>query len=188
MSRKILTRLSAFWAPLDFSSPWKHQADLFRSYWRIYGGKKAIVTSPYAQIGFVVTVIYGLSGKACRASELALSILPSLLGFTIGGMAIVLAVSSTDIFRRLAQDGKPDSFFMGMVSNYLHYVIVQAVAIVLASIFAGSAVVGFVIAALVFYSIATTISIAVQLFQMARIYNAAASLPKPKRKRLGRGR
>lgn len=148
-------------------------------YWRVYGGFAAVVTSPYAQIGLALAVLFLLTNGACKAGELALSILPSLLGFTIGGMAIVLAVSSSDLFKRLAEKGKPDSYFMGMVSNYLHYVLVQTITLILAIVAPSSHVVGYLIAVLLFYSLATTVSIGVQLFQMARIYNTAASLPDP---------
>lgn len=113
---------------------------------------------------------------------MGVSVIPNLLGFTMGGMAIVLAVASSSIFVRLAEDGEPKSFFIRMIAGFLHYIISQAIALLLcffmyswaswiwiSNVVAGTAVI---------YCVLTPISVGVQLFQMARIYNANAGIKK----------
>jgi hypothetical protein len=129
------------------------------------------------------------NGGTTKLVSNAQSILPNLLGFTIGAMAIVLAVASSSVFTFLSQKGNPTSFFMKMTANFVHYITVQVACLTLAIVFSDtqSNVLGFLIRFLMFYAITVTTAVGIQLFQTARIYNAHASLapsaPKQVRKR-----
>ena len=114
-----------------------------------------------------------------KASEIAVGVLPNLLGFTVGALAIVLAFSSADIFRVIAEDGNPKSFFLTLTANLMHFICVQVLAL-LAAIIAriiDLPILDFVSLLLLVYAVIVTFSAALQLFQTARIYNAKASIP-----------
>src|ERR1700730_17504153 len=66
--------------------PWINQTKEISNYLNIYGGLWAIFTSPYTH----VAIIFGCIAKllACPSAgfgQIGISILPNLLGFTIGG-------------------------------------------------------------------------------------------------------
>jgi hypothetical protein len=109
---------------------------------------------------------------------LGISILPNLLGFTMGGMAIVLAISSSDVFVKLAEEGDPHSFFMKLIASFLHYITSQALALLYCAVTKDLeyGVINFFAGALLIYCIIVPVSVGVQLLQMARIYNARASM------------
>jgi hypothetical protein len=164
----------------DFSKSWRAHGRVLRAYWSAYGGWWAVVSSPYLQIALVLSVIYALVQGVDGAASVGIDLFSSLLGFTIGAVAIVLAVSATDVFVFLAEDGEPHSFFIKMVANFVHYTIVQALGLVVSVLTEGVGCgVGFLATLLIFYAIVVSISIAFQLFDMARVYNTHAGLKKP---------
>lgn len=117
-------------------------ARAFRAYWKIYGGWHAVFGSPYA---------YAAAGAAALMApfwlrpgwwDTVLSILPSLLGFSLAGFAVFLAFGDEG-FRKVI-GGKRSSDESGEASPYLkfsaaflHFIIVQILAIC-ASLFAKS--------------------------------------------------
>lgn len=56
------------------------------------------------------------------------SILPNLLGFSMGGMAIMLAFSGSKVFTYITQDGKQHSYFIKIVASFYHFIIIQTLA------------------------------------------------------------
>jgi hypothetical protein len=116
---------------------------------------------------------------AVKASEIAIGVLPNLLGFTVGALAIVLAFSSADIFRIIAEEGNPKSFFLTLTANLMHFICVQVLALICAIIarIIDLVVLDFISLVLLIYAVIVTFSAALQLFQTARIYNARASIP-----------
>jgi hypothetical protein len=114
-----------------------------------------------------------------HASDIAVGVLPNLLGFTVGALAIVLAFSSADIFKLLAEEGEPTSFFLTLTSNLVHFILVQVVALttgIVAKIVDVRAL-DILSLLLLIYAVLVILSAAFQLFQTARIYNAKASIP-----------
>jgi hypothetical protein len=112
---------------------------------------------------------------------MAISVIPNLLGFTVGAMAIVLAFSSAPIFKMLAQDGDPRSFFMRLTANLVHFIVVQASALIIGIVgkaTGNSTIDGFALFFL-FYGVLVTLSAGIQLLQTASLYNAHASLEDP---------
>lgn len=112
-------------------------------------------------------------------SQLAIDIVPSMLGFSLGGMAIMLAFAGANYFEHIAQKGKPDSFFISVVANFFHFVLIQTIALITAFIskaYPNDIVSGFGFFSLV-YAILVGVGTAGQLLNTARIFNAASSLP-----------
>lgn len=113
-----------------------------------------------------------------KAADIAIGVIPNLLGFTVGALAIVLAFSSAEIFKTLAEEGDPKSFFMKLTANLVHFILVQVLALscgIVAKITDLRAL-DILTLVLLLYAILVTLSAALQLFQTAIIYNAHASL------------
>lgn len=158
---------------------WKGQYEALARYWALYGGWKALALSPYVHLSLVLTVLCAwLASWKPNAAEVAISVIPNLLGFTVGALAIVLAFSSADIFETLAEKGNPKSFFMSLTANLIHFMLIQVIALVL-GIFtkvSESAVLQIPSLFFLIYAVIATFAAGVQLFLTAVIYNSKASL------------
>jgi hypothetical protein len=128
-------------------------------------------------------ISWGFRSGTHSASEIAVGVLPNLLGFTVGALAIVLAFSSAAVFATLAERGQPQSFFMKLTGSLIHFILVQVLALVAAIIarMTDKTFIEFVSLFLLFYAVIVTFAAGIQLFLTALIYNAKASL-EPKQK------
>ncbi|MBB4365229.1 hypothetical protein GGD65_006295 [Bradyrhizobium sp. CIR18] len=104
------------------------------------GGLRELLRSPYFQtsilLGLFCLVFWTRDEKqehSVKAAEIAVGVLPNLLGFTVGALAIVLAFSSADIFRNI-EEGDPRSFYLTLTANLVHFICVQVLALVSAII------------------------------------------------------
>ncbi len=115
--------------------------DVFRSfklYFSVYGGAASILYSPYLHASIIISVIvYPVSRKSDALwFDLVTSILPNLLGFTLGGYAILLAFGNEgfrDLITGKEKDGSA-SPFMKVNGAFIHFIVVQAVSILYAVI------------------------------------------------------
>lgn len=152
----------------------------FRLYWKLYGGLKALLKSPYLWAAALLTYVckplwLNVEADGGRpAIDLALTIVPALMAFTLAGMAIVLALSGGRFINALREGGADDSLFMQVVALFFHFLIVQTLALVFAlvsttydatDILAGAA---FFLTA---YGISSAVAIAAMLLNVSRIYN-----------------
>jgi hypothetical protein len=173
--------LSAFYARCVSGGNWGSSLQELSDYWRAYGGFKAVFKSPWLWIAFVVTLICTPLWRMGDWAATALGVLPNLLGFSLGAMAIVLAFPSASVFKMFAEKGRPDSYYIDVASRFVHFVIVQVTAITLALVakawlYMPLNLLGFWAFC---YAIATAAATALSLYGIARIYNASESQPNP---------
>ncbi|MDH4539775.1 hypothetical protein [Sulfitobacter faviae] len=109
----------------------------FKIYWKAYGGFWALVKSPFFLVSLILTaVLIGIwlpiddSGERMWAA-LALSVLPSLISFSLGALAIMFSMTSGTFLRILHQDGDNNSLFMKTVATFFHFMLVQIIALIL---------------------------------------------------------
>jgi hypothetical protein len=108
-----------------------------------------------------------------RWPDIGISILPNLLGLSIGAMAIILAFPTTKMFRVISEGGRKDSFYIDISCRLTHFIFAQVVAIIFCLIgksyqFLPISVIG---CWALIYAILTAAAIALSLFGVARIYN-----------------
>ena len=120
----------------------------FKLYWKIYGGWHNFFRSPYLHFAILISfIIYPMwhpkscypacyMGKVTPWFDLIISVLPGILGFTLGGYAILLAFGD-EKFRQIiagqGKDGNP-SPFMVLNGAFIHFIIVQGFSIIFAII------------------------------------------------------
>lgn len=166
--------------PGSFFEYWKLQLEAFKDYWELYGRTWALVRSPYVHVALGLTIFcHWLTTGTSKPSDLAISVIPNLLGFSVGAMAIVLALSSATLFRTIAGKGRPDSYFMVLTTNLAHFILVQVFALLFGIMgkLTEQALLESIALFFLFYAVLVVLSTGIQLFQTAKIYNAAASLP-----------
>ena len=109
---------------------------------------------------------------------LTVDIAPSMLGFALGGMAIMLAFSSGKFLDAIRQKGKPDSYFLKMIASFFHFAVVLASAIILVfvqkmvwlhtTILNAASFLGFFMS---LYGILLVLATAASVWHTARIFN-----------------
>lgn len=153
------------------------------NYWKLYGGFSALVTSPFLHISIVLSAIAfkAWSGEPETAwYDLIISVLPNVLGFTLGGYAILLAFGDSllEALMGMDKDGNP-SPFMTLNSSIVHFMIVQVVSLLFAIVAKPFQVNTGVIAAFGFtcflYAILTTLAAIMALFQFVGWLDSAYS-------------
>lgn len=169
----MVALLRGFWGRSAFSETWKGAAADFGSYWNVYGGLGSILHSPAFIFALLFTVVCQSLWRSCDWATLTTSILPNLLGFTVGALAIVLAFPSTAMFKHMAEGGREDSYYLGTVTRFVHFSFVQVIAILLAlaSRSFSNAVVAFFGVLFLVYSIVIAFMTALTFLGVAQIYN-----------------
>lgn len=106
--------------------------DIFRRYWRAYGGARAVLLSPYFHVALLLTAILWRYWSRNPWWDVALSAIPSLLGFTLAGFTIWLGFGSQrfrELLSQPATDGRP-SIYVRVSAAFVHFVVTQIVALV----------------------------------------------------------
>lgn len=115
---------------------YKSVAWLFLRYWKAYGGFKAVITSPYVHCSIFVSVLVRSEWLTGDWTSAVLNTLPGLLGFALGGYAILLGFSDEGFRSRLAgrktdSDPGPSPFIL-INATFVHFILIQILAILLA--------------------------------------------------------
>jgi len=112
--------------------------NLFRRYWRVYGGGREFLRSPYLHISGAIAALSYEAWARPDWWDRVFSVLPNLVGFSIGAFAIFLGVGG-EVFQRKIAGTDPDapaksSPFMRAAASFTHFIVVQAAAIIMAVI------------------------------------------------------
>lgn len=121
---------------------YKGVAAIFKVYWVSYGGLVALVRSPYLHAALVLLVLTWRTwaGPNCGQAACAfwwdqsISVLPSLLGFTLGGFAIFIGFGDEKFRALLAEKDEANDInaYVALCSTFVHFIVVQSVALLAA--------------------------------------------------------
>lgn len=106
---------------------------------------------------------------------LAVGIIPNLLGFALGGMAIMLSFSSGRFLEAIRQNGKEDSYFMKMIASFFHFSLILTASLILAILSKSISNQCISILGLfcLFYGILLVPATAASIWHTARVFNTA---------------
>ena len=114
----------------------KKTINIIKMYWSAYGGFRAFWASYYFLIPLIITIFcssHWLNNKLWIADPL--TILPSLLGFTLAGYAMWLSVGNEKLkillsskFDKEKKNGY--SLFMQINASFIHFVIFQLITLI----------------------------------------------------------
>lgn len=116
---------------------YKGVASILKKYWSIYGGFPSLLCSPYVHLSILITIVTFHYWYNFAWWTQAMSILPNLLGFTLGGFAVFLGFGS-DKFKELisgqTENSDVISPYLTISVTFLHFVLIQLVALLWAII------------------------------------------------------
>lgn len=114
---------------------YKGASDKIRAYWRINGGFRDLVASPYFGAALLLCIPTLPQWTQPGWWDVALQVLPGVLGFSIGGFAIFLAFGDPQ-FRSLiagsVEGQTARSPYIKFCATFSHFIVVQVAAILLA--------------------------------------------------------
>ena len=103
-------------------------------YWRAYGGVKALFSSGYLYAAFFLSAAMAPAWMNNPWHETVLSVMPNVLGFSLGGYALLVAIGDEN-FRSLIsgedEDGEP-SPYMEVNAAFVHFILMQLASIICA--------------------------------------------------------
>jgi hypothetical protein len=142
-------------------------------YWSIYGGLSSIFRSIFLWLSIILTCANFSLARSGLWGSIALSVLPALIGFSIGAMAISLAIPSSALFKIIAEDGRKDSYYIDLSAKFVHFILIQVVAVTLAIFEADyhEIIFSFIGLFFLFYAVLTAIPTTFCLFGLAMLYN-----------------
>lgn len=119
--------------------------DLWKRYWRAYGGAKDFRRSPYVHFALLTTLVLTPSWVSRGWWDTVTSVLPNVLGFTLGGYAIlisfgdekfkaILTATESDALEKDHSENATTTAFLGVSAAFLHFIVVQIGALLVALI------------------------------------------------------
>ncbi len=109
---------------------------IFGSYWKNYGGWGALLGSPFLWLATVAGILVTYRFLDGSWAELALQTVPAVLGFTLGGYAILVSFAASDFRHAIAgkEADEETSPLMDISAAFYHFFAVQTLAFVYAFI------------------------------------------------------
>ena len=159
-------------------------------YWRAYGGIKALALSPYLHTSAVISfIVFGLldAKTAEKLPQMIISIIPSMLGFTLGGYAVLIAFGDDEFRRLLAGNSKENTIspFMMVNATFIHFIILQAISLFVALLqvlIPDSCALVSVVSFWIFcYAILTAVAAAFAILRLAKSFDDFISIQKKTR-------
>ncbi len=104
-------------------------------YWIAYGGFKALYSSAYLWLSIALTILLFPIWLYTKWWTDILSIIPGLLGFSLGGFAMWVAIGDDKFKSLIAGVESPEetSSFMEINATFTHFILVQIIAIIYAT-------------------------------------------------------
>lgn len=109
---------------------------IFSRYWTTYGGMSALFQSAYLHAAFVLLIITSHFWLSEKWWEQSISVLPNLLGFSLGGFAMFLGFGDEKFRAILAEkdDDEITSAYLSLCSSFVHFIFIQFLALIFAII------------------------------------------------------
>lgn len=98
-------------------------------YWKSYGGWKALWSSIYLRLSIFITLLCGQAWSATNWMGEAITALPSLLGFSLGGYAVWLSIGDERLKKILFanKDLTKPSAYMRVNAAFVHFIFLQII-------------------------------------------------------------
>lgn len=103
----------------------------FSRYWAAYGRGRALVSSPYVHVSLFMGVLMNPLWRYVDWSSLVMATTPSILGFSLAGYAVWLALGD-DRFKEVLsgkEKSSENSPFMQVSAAFVHFIMLQMLAL-----------------------------------------------------------
>lgn len=105
-------------------------------YWKIYGGWRALIFSPYFHASILLTILMAHFWVNEAWWDVSLSVLPNIIGFALGGYAIWLGFGDEQFRNLISEKTDQDGFspYLEVSATFAHFILVQLLSLCVALI------------------------------------------------------
>ncbi len=172
----MITLLRGLWRRFRTYSDYDDALGDFKDYWRIYGGINQLKRSIWLWSALAITIICTPLWLNDEWTSIPLGVVPNLLGFSIGALAIILSFPNSKLFKFFAEDGRENSAYMEFSARFIHFICVQVSAIISALLAKALNIPYFpwidILAFWLFvYSLLAAVAIGFSVFRLSQAYN-----------------
>ena len=98
-------------------------------YWKAYGGWQALWSSIYLKLAILITFLCSQAWISSSWMEDAITALPSLLGFALGGYAVWLSIGDERLKKILYanKDASKPTAYMRVNAAFVHFIFLQII-------------------------------------------------------------
>lgn len=170
-----------------YSDPDKYRA--FRDYWIAYGGLNELSKSPYLGLSILLTGIlfpiwwHPNEDGAYEWCQLSFSILPAMIGFSLGAIAILISFGDRAFDGTIHKKRGAASYFIQLAASFFHFIIVQIIGLMTSFLLMAFPIKLFSAVAFFFlmYAILSGLAAVASLFGAAQILDVARRLEAEKK-------
>ena len=113
---------------------------IIKRFWMAYGGAKALLCSPYLYAALMLAPLCWGTWSEPNWWDTVISVLPNLIGFTLGGFAILVSFGDARFIASLAaeeEDPAQPTVYRELCATFVHFILVQVGALILAIVTKG---------------------------------------------------
>jgi len=116
------------------NSRYSSLGNMFKKYWSAYGGHKALIKSPYLHFSLVFGLLLFIGADKGEIAGQALNIFPNLLGFTLGGYALLIGFGDRGFHQMLSGTDVREgiSIMQSVSATFVHFLLLQSAALMIA--------------------------------------------------------
>lgn len=113
---------------------WLSVFSMTRTYWRLYGGWAALLSSPYLHVSILVTLLSFNAWTQPEWWSLAIGISPTIIGFSLAGLAVFFGMGEGGFQNIIAYraDDEETSPFIDIVVALVHFIVWQLLSLIFA--------------------------------------------------------
>ena len=128
-----VTALSSHWLRNKLVNYFDEKFNGLKIYWKAYGGWGEILRSPFFHgavlLGAVLFPLWKVSSEPPVWIEFAKAIIPSMVAFSLGAVAIIFAINSGKFFEIIRKERRGYSYYVKLIASFTHFIIMQIVAL-----------------------------------------------------------
>lgn len=115
----------------NFFSQYRALLTATKEIWMLYGGLRALLGSPFFHASLVVSAVSFGAWRDAHWWELGISVVPAILGFSIGTFAIFVAIGDEKFRELLAKGGKKRvQSVRDVYSSFVFLIFIQVLSVV----------------------------------------------------------
>jgi hypothetical protein len=161
------------------NSPSKALLDSIKALWEVYGGHKVFLRSPYLWFSSILALLLlTTANHKWIWYEKALTIIPNLIGFSLGGYAVMLAFGDKQFLNILRGPGDDDEFspYLKASASLAWFVVIQIITLLVSVVFdtlqVKSCFMNYFGCWLFIYSIVLGLAATLNIFFLSKMYDA----------------
>jgi hypothetical protein len=111
---------------------YRSAGEAWREYWLAYGAWPAVTRSPYLHAAIFLSAVMAPLWLRVGWWSDVITVLPSILGFSIAAMALLMGFGDERFRALIARAGGSTPTYVKIIASFAHFIIVQTLALVLA--------------------------------------------------------